>query len=97
MPLVSFKKDKSLKDFVTDTHTPLMTALLERGIPVASSCHGDGVCSKCKIKIIDGQENLSPESSLEQELRNKNQISTEYRISCQTLVLGNITIDTDYW
>ena len=74
-----------------------MKALLGQNIPVASSCHGEGVCGKCKIRIIDGHSNLSLETQLEIDLRNKNKITSEFRMSCQTLVLGDITIDTDYW
>ena len=75
----------------------LMEQLLLAGLPVASSCHGDGICGKCRIKIIDGAENLSIINSLEELLRDRLQVPKDYRISCQTQVLGDILIDTAYW
>ena len=75
----------------------LMEELLRANLPVASSCHGDGICGKCRIKIIEGAQNLSKIGPLEQLLRDRLRIPPEYRISCQTQVLGDITIDTTYW
>lgn len=75
----------------------LMKVLLDAEIPVASSCDGEGVCSKCKIKIIQGQENLSPENEIEIFLKETNDIKPEFRISCQTQVFGDVTVDATYW
>ena len=74
-----------------------MKALLAAGLPVASSCQGDGICAKCRIQIVEGAENLSPVNPREQILRDRLRIPREYRISCQTLVLGDIKIDASYW
>ncbi len=74
-----------------------MRALLAHGLPVASSCHGEGVCSKCRVRILAGAENLSPESTLEHDLKLRQNVSREFRISCQTCVLNDIVIDTTYW
>lgn len=74
-----------------------MQALLDNGIPVASSCKGQGVCGKCHIKILKGAANLSAETPSELQLKEKNCISETSRISCQTKILGNIVIDADYW
>lgn len=74
-----------------------MQALLDAGMPVASSCHGDAVCGKCKIEILAGKENLSPIESGEEILRRRLRIRDPYRISCQSRVLGDITVDATYW
>ncbi|MFV8256608.1 2Fe-2S iron-sulfur cluster-binding protein [Bdellovibrio bacteriovorus] len=95
MPVISFKKNMPAVEVPADT--VLMTALLEAGLPVASSCDGDGVCAKCKIIIVDGKENLSGENDTENFLREKNSIASDVRISCQTRVRGNITVDATYW
>ncbi len=75
----------------------LMKVLLDRNIPVASSCHGDGICGKCKIKVLNGAENLSAVEELEKTLCERLKIQFPHRISCQTLVMGDIEIDTTYW
>ena len=75
----------------------LMEALLRHDIPVASSCHGDGICAKCRVTINQGQENLSPPNDTEIFLKDKFKLTPQQRISCQTHVHGPIEIDTTYW
>lgn len=95
MPKIKFIKDKP--ELTVPKGANLMRALLDHGLPVASSCDGDGVCSKCRIKIIEGAENLSSPNDVELILKEQNNIGKEYRISCQTEVHGDVTVDASYW
>jgi ferredoxin, 2Fe-2S len=96
MPKISFVKP-ALQPFAAPEGTILMAALLEQKIPVASSCLGEGVCSKCRVKVVSGAENLSPETEKEKTLRARNKIPDGFRISCQTTLQGDVTLDTAYW
>ncbi len=95
MPVIRFAKNR--EPLTVEPGANLMDSLLAAGLPVASSCHGDGICAKCRIQIVAGAENLSPINPREQILRDRLRIAREYRISCQTLVLGDITVDATYW
>lgn len=95
MPTIRFVKN--YPDLQVETGAVLMKELLKAGLPVASSCHGDGICGKCRIQIVRGSENLSKINALETLVRERLKVPREYRISCQTQVLGDITIDTSYW
>ncbi|KHD89001.1 MAG: hypothetical protein OM95_05950 [Bdellovibrio sp. ArHS] len=95
MPLISFKKNRAA--LTVPTGANLMKSLLDAGLPVASSCDGDGVCAKCKIVIVAGKENLTPENEIEAFLRETKDLPSDVRISCQTQVLGDITVDATYW
>ncbi|WP_373998783.1 2Fe-2S iron-sulfur cluster-binding protein [Bdellovibrio bacteriovorus] len=95
MPLISFKKNRPA--FEVPSGANLMKSLLEAGLPVASSCDGDGVCAKCKIIIVEGKENLTPENETEAFLRESKDLPKDVRISCQTHVIGDVTIDATYW
>ena len=95
MPKISFSK--SLPPIEVPAGTNLMKALLDSGRAVASSCGGDGICIKCTIEIVDGKENLSNETEKEKDLRDIYEVSRRERISCQTFVNGDITIDAPYW
>ena len=75
----------------------LMTALLDAGLPVASSCRGEGVCAKCRVELVSGSRNVGPETELEKFLRDRHSIEREIRVSCQVTVLGDIVVDTTYW
>ncbi len=95
MPQIHFKKNRPPLDVALGEN--LMKTLLDAGVPVASSCQGVGVCGKCKIQVIEGWANLSKPTDDELFLMEKNNIGKNFRISCQSIVLGDITIDTGYW
>ena len=95
MPKIQFKKD--FPAIEVEAGDNLMQSLLAADRPVASSCYGRGICSKCRVQVIEGMENLNPESNLEKELKKKNELGADLRISCQCSVNGDIVIDTGYW
>lgn len=95
MPKITFAKAQSPID--VPVGAPLMQSLLDAGLPVASSCSGEGVCCKCVVTILEGKENLSPITTNEEDLREIHDLSRNQRVSCQTHVMGDIKIDTPYW
>jgi 2Fe-2S ferredoxin len=96
MPVISFSK-KNRNSLTVEAGANLMKSLLSSEIPVASSCHGDGVCAKCKLQVTQGQQNLSKPNDIEIFLKQKFQLKSDQRISCQAQVLGDIEVDTTYW
>jgi 2Fe-2S ferredoxin len=95
MPIIHFLKNRP--PMTVDSDANLMSSLLEKGVPVASSCRGDGVCCKCLIEVVAGNQNLSPETERELFLREKYAFGKSARVSCQVKVLNDITIDASYW
>ncbi|MCB0390003.1 MAG: (2Fe-2S)-binding protein [Bdellovibrionales bacterium] len=95
MPKINFIK--KFPPIEVRKNSNLMKSLLVAGRPVASSCDGDGICSKCRVKVLEGSENLSPMSYFEKERLEMNNIPEDYRLSCQAKVLGDVTVDADYW
>lgn len=95
MPKVSFVKKQETIDCAEGAN--LMETLVNAGLPVASSCSGQGVCIKCVVNVIEGKENLSPKESLEDDLLDIHDLPGNVRMSCQTRILGDVKVDTDYW
>jgi ferredoxin, 2Fe-2S len=95
MPTIRFRKPRA--PLQVEAGSNLMQALLTGGLPVASSCGGEGVCAKCRVETVDGADGLSPRTDLERSLAERHQIPANERISCQTCVDGDITVDTGYW
>lgn len=95
MPTISFSKSHS--PITVEIGENLLQALLQRGIPVASSCYGDGVCGRCKLRIISGGENLSPRNQIEEILQDRLRLEKDMRVSCQIVVQSDLTLDADYW
>lgn len=71
----------------------LMDLLIENGLPVASSCLGDGICSKCVVDC-DPQGSLT---ELEIKTLTKNKRPLDQRLSCQLFVDQDLTVTTSYW
>lgn len=95
MPTVKIPKLNLALEFAQGEN--LMQGLLRHQLPVASSCQGDGICLKCKMQILDGEENLSPLSQLEERHRREGKLTADERLSCQAKVMGDLTIRTGYW
>ncbi|NEP01550.1 MAG: (2Fe-2S)-binding protein [Symploca sp. SIO2E9] len=56
------------------------------------NCGGYGQCGTCIVEIVAGMENLSPRTQVEQrKLRKK---PDNYRLACQVLVNGPISVVT---
>jgi ferredoxin len=56
------------------------------------NCGGYGQCGTCIVEIVEGMENLSPLTEAEKrKLKNK---PDNYRLACQTLVHGPVTVKT---
>lgn len=95
MPIIRFVKNYPPLEVAAGAN--LMEQLLLAAIPVASSCHGDGVCAKCRVQVVQGAENLSKINAVEELVRDRLKIAREYRLSCQATILGDVLIDTAYW
>lgn len=55
----------------------LMDLLLKNGIPVASSCGGDGICKKCAVTIHD-EKILSCQKTIRQLFREEDLIELTF-------------------
>jgi adenylate cyclase len=75
----------------------LMSAIIAAGKPIGSSCSAIGICGKCFVRVIMGMENLSHPNPIERKLLERENLPSDYRISCQTKVYGPVTVTTSYW
>lgn len=62
------------------------------GIPHMSVCGGRARCSTCRTLIVDGRNNLTPQTEAEQLLLQKLNADPGIRLACQARVLGNVSI-----
>ncbi len=71
----------------------LLSAAREAGIYIKSSCGGHASCSDCIIKVKEGIDNLNAPSFEETQLIGNVFHITKERLSCQTMITGEVTID----
>lgn len=92
---ITFLKNNTVLNVDSDEN--LMARLRTAGIPVGSSCDGDGICGKCALDIIEGAARLHELTEREQALAQEHNLSRDKRLSCQVRVSSDIKIDAAYW
>ncbi|MBF2079246.1 MAG: (2Fe-2S)-binding protein [Synechococcales cyanobacterium T60_A2020_003] len=96
MTVINFVKEG--KEVVAADGANLRLKAMENGIDIYTlkgkllNCGGYGQCGTCIIEVVDGMENLSPRTDAEnRKLKRK---PDTYRLACQTLVNGAVSIKT---
>lgn len=69
----------------------LMETLLQEGVFINNSCNGKGTCGKCKVRVLEGYENVYSPS--EQRLLRKEEQEENIRLACLLVPEGDIRIE----
>jgi len=75
----------------------LMDAVEQVMLPLGRSCDGVSLCGYCRVRVVAGQENLSPVSQGEQEILKGLRADDTERLACCAKVQGPVTVTTSYW
>ncbi len=71
----------------------LLVQLKKAGKKIKSSCGGCATCSDCTIVVKSGESNLTPQNFEELRLLGNVFHITKERLSCQTKIIGDVTLD----
>ena len=64
------------------------------GVAVNTACVGKATCGLCRVKIVSGEENLSPFNAAERKHLGNVYFINKLRLSCQARVAdGEITVE----
>ncbi len=67
-------------------------------IPHLHECGGNGICTTCRVRVIDGPTHLSDRTEKEIELAEERMWDPTLRLACQAKVLGGpVTIERMIW
>jgi class 3 adenylate cyclase/hemoglobin-like flavoprotein len=91
MPRIVF-----VSDGVTGTSSPGMTVLdvaIAQKIPHFRECGGNGRCTTCRVRIVDGIQNTLPRTPRETEVADALGWDRFTRLACQTRVSGDVSIE----
>lgn len=55
--------------------------------PIATGC-ADGTCATCRCEVLSAHDQLTPETEHEKTTKRTNNVPGEFRLGCQTGVLG---------
>jgi len=75
----------------------ILSAANQAKIPIGQSCSGDGICGWCKVRVLEGAENLLPPGELELKLMRTYAYKEDERPACLAKVKGDVTVTTSYW
>ncbi len=76
-----------------DDESSLLEQLKKNDIYINSSCGGHGTCTDCIVRVLAGAENLNEPTDVETKLIGNVFHITKERMSCQTFVKGEVTVD----
>ncbi|MBI5531223.1 MAG: (2Fe-2S)-binding protein [Deltaproteobacteria bacterium] len=79
--------------FVVKRGGSLLRAARRARLPISSSCRGEGICLACRVRVLQGAENLSPPAARETAAG----MGGDERLACMACVFGPVTITTSYW
>ena len=90
MPKIDFLPDN--KNFEVESGESILQTAARNGIPHVNACGGEGKCTTCRLLILEGIENCSPETEKEIALKEKAHTTDEFRLACQTTITGDVTV-----
>jgi adenylate cyclase len=67
------------------------------GVPLGNACGGVGVCTRCRVTVLAGAENLTPQTEVEIRFGRSRGFADDERMACQAVVLGECEVTTTYW
>ena len=75
----------------------LLDAARRAGAPIGNSCGAVGVCARCRVRLIEGSENVGGVTPVEARISMERGFATGERLACQAVVRGDCTVTTGYW
>ncbi|MDP6168625.1 MAG: adenylate/guanylate cyclase domain-containing protein [Candidatus Marinimicrobia bacterium] len=90
MPKIDFLPDNKI--YESEQGETILRTAARNGIPHVNACGGEGKCTTCRLLILEGIENCSPETETELSLKSKVHTTEEFRLACQTTVTGDIVV-----
>jgi class 3 adenylate cyclase/hemoglobin-like flavoprotein len=80
-----------------DEFNSLLDISIENQIPHLHECGGHGRCTTCRVRILEGIENLNQKSQTEQETAFSRKWDPSIRLACQAFPHGDIKLQRLIW
>ncbi|MEL6254330.1 MAG: adenylate/guanylate cyclase domain-containing protein [Bacteroidota bacterium] len=80
-----------------DPNYSILDVSIEERISHVHECGGNGKCTTCRVRVLDGMNNLSPKTALEKEIAHKRKWDPGIRLACQAKPKGNVVIQRLVW
>jgi len=78
-----------VKEFTVDGGGTLLSAFIEQGIEISSSCAGRGTCGYCKVQVPKGGGAILPTEEIFMSRREKQE---NMRLACQVKIKNDMDV-----
>ena len=75
----------------------LLDASIENKIPHLHECGGNGKCSTCRVRVLEGAQNLSSKTQAEAEMAKNRKWDPSIRLACQCYIKGDVKVQRLIW
>ena len=75
----------------------ILDTSIENKIPHLHECGGNGKCTTCRVRVLDGTQNLSSKTHLEVMLSKSRRWDPSIRLACQAYVKGDVKVQRLIW
>lgn len=79
------------------TSATLLDISIQHKIPHLHECGGNGICTTCRIRVLEGGQNLSPKTEFEKTSSHARKWDPSIRLACQARPHGDVTIQRLIW
>lgn len=93
MPTVRFTQDGEEWTVDVEEGQSLLDAARVVEAPVQTLCNGIGACVQCRVRVVEGAENLSTPKALERDRIGNIFHITGERMGCQARVHGDVVVE----
>jgi adenylate cyclase len=90
MPRIIFLPDNREEEAATGE--TILEAAQRSNVPLIHVCAGNGRCSTCRVRIVDGLGNVSPRSGPEKDIAEQMAFAADIRLACQTEIMGDTKV-----
>lgn len=80
-------------EFEVNPDQSVMKLAQQNGVYIKSICGGLPSCAECRVRVVEGDQNVLPPSSKELTLIGTGYFIDQRRLSCQLKCFGDVTID----
>ena len=91
MPAITF--EPSGRRVECDAGQSIFEIARSEELYVDTACIGAGTCGRCRVKVLQGEVNLSAYNDVETKHLGNVYFITKERLSCQALVSGDVRIE----
>ena len=80
-----------------DDLSSLLDLSIANQIPHIHECGGRGNCTTCRVRILDGAQNLNPKTRVESEASYARKWDPSIRLACQAYPQGDVSLQRLVW